>query len=107
VTLGGSAETFGPARVPAASEGRAFALYQNVPNPCNTTTTFGFELPGAADVTFAFYDVKGRKVYEASPGWFSAGRHEVPLDLTLPPGVYVYRLEAGGESAARKMVVAR
>lgn len=107
IPLGGAAEIFGPARVPAANNGRAFALAQNVPNPCTSVATFGFELPEAADVTFAFYDVTGRKVYEAEPGWYSAGRHEVPLDLALPPGVYVYRLNAGGESAARKMVVAR
>jgi hypothetical protein len=107
VTLGGAAETFGPARVPAASKGRAFALYQNVPNPCTAAATFAFELAEATDVTLVIYDITGRKVDEAAKGWFPAGRHEIPFELTLPPGVYVYRLDAGGESAARKMVVAR
>jgi hypothetical protein len=107
VTLGGATDTFGPAPVPAASEGRAFTLYQNAPNPCTATATFAFELPKAAEVKFAFYDISGRKVHEAAKGFFPAGRHEVPLELTLPPGVYVYRLDAGGESAARIMVVAR
>jgi len=37
----------------------------------------------------------------------SAGANEVGATFELAPGVYVYRLNAGGEAAARKMVVRR
>jgi hypothetical protein len=85
----------------------AFALFQNAPNPASGTTTFSFELAEAADVTLAVYDAAGRKVATVAEGYFPAGAHNVPFAKKLAPGVYVYRLEAGAKSAARKMVVAR
>jgi hypothetical protein len=38
-------------------------------------------------------------------GYYGPGRHDVPFACDLAPGVYVYRLEAGANVAARKMVV--
>ncbi|NIT35991.1 MAG: hypothetical protein GTN49_05740, partial [candidate division Zixibacteria bacterium] len=45
------------------------------------------------------------KVADVTGGHFAAGRHEVPFAGELAPGVYVYRLEAGLNAAAHKMVV--
>jgi hypothetical protein len=103
----GTTRTFGPASVPPATKPAAFALRQNVPNPASGAVTFSFELPEGADVTLAVYDVSGRRVATAADGFFPAGRHDVPFANGLAPGVYVYRLEAGARSAARKMVVVK
>ena len=43
----------------------------------------------------------------AARGDFAAGEHAVPCDLALSPGVYVYRLEAGGLTAAKRLAVVR
>jgi len=105
VAATGTTRTFGPASVPPAGKARTFALYQNAPNPFAGATTFSFELPEASDVKLAVYDAAGRKVANVAEGYFAPGRHEVPYSDKLPPGVYVYRLDAGSRTAARKMVV--
>ena len=76
------------------------------PNPVTGAATLSFELAEAASVRLVVYDAAGRKVATAAEGHYAAGVHDVPFRAGLAPGVYVYRLEAGGEAAARKMVVA-
>jgi hypothetical protein len=92
-------------RSPGDAQPKTFALFQNAPNPASGATTFSFELPEGADVTLAVYDASGRKVATVAKGYFSAGVHDVPFANGLAPGIYVYRLEAGARSAARKLVV--
>ncbi len=103
----GKTQTVGPAAVPPATRPAAFTLHQNVPNPVAGATTFSFELPEGADVDLAVYDAAGRKVAAVAEGYFAAGRHDVTFHGYLAPGVYVYRLDAGSWSAARKMVAVK
>jgi hypothetical protein len=106
VLVGGGAETFGPKR--GWVRKTTFALGQNYPNPALTSTTITFTLEASADATLSLYDLAGRKVGTLFRGFAQAGMHELRADVSsLPPGVYVYRLEAGDEGAARKMVVTR
>jgi hypothetical protein len=105
VSPAGKSRTFGPASVPPSGERRAFALLQNVPNPVAGATTFTFELAEGSDVRLAVYDAAGRRVAAPAEGYYGPGRHDVPFACDLAPGVYVYRLEAGANVAARKMVV--
>ena len=49
----------------------------------------------------------GRRVATPARGDFAAGEHVVPCDLALSPGVYIYRLEAGGLTAAKRLAVVR
>lgn len=84
---------------------RTFALRQNAPNPVTGATTFSFELAEGSDVTLAVYDAAGRKVADVADGYFGPGEHDVSFAGKLAPGVYVYRLDAGTKTAARKMVV--
>ncbi len=94
-------------RNPGDGQPKTFALFQNVPNPAAGSTTFSFELSEGTDVTLAVYDASGRKVATVAEGYFPAGVHDVPFANGLAPGVYVYRLEAGARSAARKLVVTK
>jgi hypothetical protein len=105
VPLHGKSRTFGPASVPPSGSARAFALFQNAPNPVSSATTFTFELAEGADVRLAVYDAAGRRVAVPAEDYFGPGRHDVPFACDLAPGVYVYRVEAGANVAARKMVV--
>jgi hypothetical protein len=105
VDVGGAAETFGP--VECAWRGAlptAYALYQSRPNPATGSATIAFDLPEDVEVTLAVYDINGRKIATVVNETLPAGEHE-PKVSGLSPGVYVYRLEAGEFSAARKMVV--
>jgi len=105
VSPAGTNRTYGPASVPPGAKAHAFALFQNVPNPVVNATTFTFELAEGADVRLVVYDAAGRRVAAAAEGYYGPGRHDVPFQNDLAPGVYVYRLEAGANVAARKMVV--
>ncbi|MGD8719346.1 MAG: T9SS type A sorting domain-containing protein [Candidatus Zixiibacteriota bacterium] len=101
---GGASETFGPRR--GWTRKAALALYQSYPNPAASATTIEFSLAAAGDATLELYDFAGRRVDVLCQGYLRSGGHEINLDVTsLPPGVYVYCLRAGGERAARKMVV--
>jgi hypothetical protein len=105
--LAGPAERHGPVECTAGRKA-SFALAQNAPNPARATTTFAFSVPTACDATLTVYDIAGRKVAVPFAGAAVAGENEVSVDVSaLAPGVYTYRLEAGGEAAAKRMVVVR
>jgi hypothetical protein len=104
--LNGARETFGPAEVGPAVKPAAFALYQNAPNPTRGATTFAFSLPTAGPASLAIYDLAGREVWRHE-GTFAAGANELDADFELAPGVYVYRLDAAGNRAAKRMVLVR
>ena len=59
------------------------------------------------------YDLRGAVVRRLWDGTAAAGGHKVAWDATaddgspLPPGVYLYKLEAGGRAAAKKLVLVR
>ena len=106
VLAGGGVETFGPKR--GWVRKMTFALSQNYPNPAHSSTKIMFSLEAGGEVSLALYDLAGRRVGTLFRGFAHAGMHEVRADVSsLPPGVYVYRLDAGGDGAARKMVITR
>jgi len=88
----------------------AFILGQNYPNPFNPETTIGFDLPRTAFVTLRLYNMLGQEVATLVNGQIQAGTHSVSVsgpDLSLPSGVYMYRLNAENFVQTRKMVLLR
>ncbi len=105
IDVGGATETFGP--VECTWNGAiptTYALYQSRPNPARGTTTIAFDLPENAKVTLTVYDVSGRKVTTVVEETLTIGTHERTVS-GLAPGVYVYRLDAGSFTSAKKMVI--
>jgi len=83
-----------------------FALEQNYPNPFNPATTINFALPKASNVKLAIYNVLGQKVATLVDGQLNAGAHVFKFNAgSLASGVYFYRLEAGGYTANKKMLL--
>jgi len=85
-----------------------FALDQNYPNPFNPSTRIQFDLPRESHVTIALYNILGQNVATLVDSRLPAGRHELDLNasaLRLPSGVYLYRMDAGGYTRTRKMVL--
>ncbi len=81
-------------------------LTQNSPNPVTQSTTISFTLPEPSYITLTIYDATGREVAALANGFMDAGEHEVPFQRgNTPSGVYFYRLESGGSSQTRGMVV--
>lgn len=84
------------------------ALSPNYPNPFNPATRIQYQLPRAADVTLAVYDVLGRRVAVLVDGLQTAGTHYVTFDAAgLPSGTYLYELRAGDERQIRSMLLLR
>ena len=87
---------------------RSFALKQNYPNPFNPGTTIVLDVPKAAHVRLAVYDLLGRQIEVLIDDDLPAGPYSREWDATgSPSGVYFYRMEAGEFVETRKMLVAR
>ena len=75
-----------------------FRLYPNYPNPFNPTSTIRYDLPEAARVALAIYDVMGREVARLVDGNMEPGTHSVEWNghdragRVLPSGVYIVHL---------------
>ncbi len=106
VALSGERETFGPAEVRLPAKTAAFALYQNAPNPARGKTTFAFSLAESGPASLSVYDLAGREVWRHE-GTFVEGENKLEAAFQLAPGVYVYRLDAAGKTAAKKMVTVK
>ena len=88
------------------------AVFQNVPNPFNPTTTIRFDLARDGRVQLRIYDVAGRHVRTLLDEGMTAGAGKLAiwngLDDTgnhVSSGVYFYRFEAGDFAATKKLVV--
>ena len=81
-------------------------LAQNYPNPFNPTTQITYELPQAEHVRLEVYDMTGRQLATLVDGQVSAGSHTVSFDAqNLASGVYIYRLQAGGQLLTRQLTL--
>ncbi len=87
----------------------AFALAAAYPNPFLARTAIGYDLPGAAQVELAVYDVTGRRVATLVDEPQAAGRYEAAWNAAgLPSGVYLVRLStSGGDSATQRITLLR
>jgi aminopeptidase N len=94
---------------------REFSLMQNYPNPFNPSTIIPFELPAQSVVRVEIFNTLGALVdVLVNDQLLGAGRHEVRFQgvaaggVTLPSGVYYYRLKASGTTIqTRKMMYLR
>jgi beta-glucanase (GH16 family) len=81
-------------------------LEQNHPNPFDDHSTITFSLSSEEHVLLEVYDLLGRKVRTLADRVYGSGEHQVALEAeSLEPGYYSYRLQAGGRSAIRQMVI--
>ncbi|MBK9733497.1 MAG: T9SS type A sorting domain-containing protein [Saprospiraceae bacterium] len=83
-----------------------FELFQNVPNPFNTTTMIGFNLPQNDMVTFKVFDLTGKLVHQTK-GQYAKGYNTINIDVNTLNinGVLYYQLDTDSDSATRKMIV--
>ncbi|MFN2374849.1 MAG: S8/S53 family peptidase [Cyclonatronaceae bacterium] len=85
---------------------RFIELQQNYPNPFNPATTIAYTIPEFADVTLTVYDILGRSVAVLVKEPKQQGTYTVEWDAaSVASGVYIYRIEAGGQVLSRKMTL--
>ncbi|HWA06782.1 MAG TPA: T9SS type A sorting domain-containing protein, partial [Ignavibacteria bacterium] len=84
---------------------KQFRLLQNYPNPFNPVTTIKFEIPKDVNVSIKIYDILGREVFNFNE-FKLAGSYEVQFDgSNFASGMYFYKLETGGFTDTKKMVL--
>jgi len=78
------------------------------PNPTNENTTLNYQLTNSSLVNIGVYSVDGRCVLKTFNGEQNAGTHTMNLNVeNLQPGIYLIRVESGGQEAVKKLVVIR
>lgn len=90
-----------------------FALSQNLPNPFTSTTSICYQLPVKSKVSLKIYSVTGQLVRtlvdtKKEPGYHKVnwnGRNDAGKPVSS--GIYFYRLEAGGYTDTRKLILMR
>ncbi len=89
---------------------KSFSLNQNYPNPFNPSTVIEYDVKAASHVTLRIYNTLGQEVRALVNSRHHPGSYRVVWDgmnnagKSVSSGVYLYRMEAGGQSAAKKMI---
>jgi hypothetical protein len=83
-----------------------FSLYQNYPNPFNPITKIEFELSATSFTALEIFDLLGRKITSLVTEGLHSGHHTKLWNASeYPSGVYFYRLQSGGFSETKKLIL--
>lgn len=83
-----------------------FELAQNSPNPFNPTTKISFCLPDSRHVKLTVFNTLGEQVASLVNAEMTAGQHSVNFDAKrLASGIYLYRIDTGDFTQAKKMYI--
>jgi photosystem II stability/assembly factor-like uncharacterized protein len=104
----GGVASFTDAAPEVHAAGSAAPAMSAFPNPFRTSATLQFTISEAGRVRLAAYDALGREVAVLVDEAREAGAHAVAFDASsLPAGVYVVRLEAGGQTLTQRLTLLR
>jgi len=85
-----------------------YFIASNYPNPFNSNTLITYGLPRNGIVSIKVLDLRGNVVETIYNGYRSAGSYNLYWGGShLPSGVYLLRLEAGGYTDEKQMILVR
>ncbi len=85
---------------------KQYSLDQNFPNPFNPVTKISYGIPAASHMSLKVFDMLGKQIAVLKDQQQNPGNYTVDFDaLTLPSGIYYYRLSAGNFTSTKKMTV--
>lgn len=86
----------------------SFELAQNFPNPFNPSTTIGFAIPQRSYVKLEVCNLLGQRVATLVDGMREQGTYTAQFNAgSMPSGVYLYRLQAGGTGSVKRMLLVK
>jgi hypothetical protein len=86
----------------------AFSLAQNYPNPFNPETKIQYSVASSQYIRIKIFDVLGREVATLVNEMKPPGEYAVSWDASnAPSGLYFYRIQAGGFTDIKKMIVTK
>ncbi|MCK6602477.1 MAG: T9SS type A sorting domain-containing protein [Bacteroidetes bacterium] len=87
---------------------RELTLSQNYPNPFNPETRFDYSIPSGNTIRLSVISVTGQEVAVIENGFKPAGTYSVVFSgSSLASGLYFCKLESGGKTVIRKLVLIR
>ncbi|HKB87511.1 MAG TPA: YCF48-related protein [Ignavibacteriaceae bacterium] len=87
---------------------REFSLLQNYPNPFNPTTRIRYDVPRESRVVLKIYDVLGAEVATLINENLTPGKYTAEWNAgQFASGVYIYRMDAEGFSASKKLILVK
>ncbi len=97
----------------SVTENFQFSLNQNFPNPFNATTRIEYRLSQAEFIDLAVYNSLGQRINTLVAANQEAGFYKIAWDgtnsqgISVPSGVYFFRLTAKEQIQMRKMILLR
>ena len=86
----------------------SYSLQQNYPNPFNPVTTIKYDVVKDGLVKLSVFDVLGKELKSIINQVQAAGKYTVQFDASqLTSGVYFYKLETGGFTETKKMMLVK
>lgn len=88
-----------------------FSLEQNYPNPFNPATKIRYSVPTAVNVKLVVYNLLGEQITTLvnqfnEPGFYTIEWNGTNnFGLSVPSGIYFYRIEAGDYLNVKKMIM--
>jgi len=83
----------------------SFEVSKNYPNPFNTVTTIGYEIPVREFVTLQIFNSLGQEFETLINEKLGAGIYTISWDATgLASGAYIYRMETTSFSKSKKLL---
>ncbi|MCX6162781.1 MAG: T9SS type A sorting domain-containing protein [Ignavibacteriae bacterium] len=92
------------------NEGEAitYKLEQNYPNPFNPVTKINYSIAKISDVKISVYNTLGKEVASFENQKQSPGNHFIIFNAnSLSTGIYYYKIQAGGFTDVKKMMLVK
>lgn len=84
----------------------SFKLFQNFPNPFNSTTSIPLQIPKPSKVELTVFDILGRQISQPVNEELKAGSYEVDWNgNNFSSGIYIYRLVVNNEIIDSKKLI--
>lgn len=83
-----------------------YLLYQNFPNPFNSSTNIKFDILRTGNSVLEIFDITGKNVITSVNEILKPGTYIIRVDgNNLPTGIYFYKLLSGDFSETKKFVI--
>ena len=83
-----------------------YEILNAYPNPFNPHTTLTYTMETMGGVSLEVYNISGSLVAKVFNGFQTAGVHEVSFNAaSLPSGIYIAQLHAGGRIQTEKLLL--
>jgi len=79
------------------------------PNPFNAEVRIKLRMPDAGDIKIDIYDISGKLIDHIQKSKLTVGWHELVWrpNISVPSGVYLLKVSAGGKAVVRRVVLVR